>query len=542
MIVIIPPAYVSSRGSYSGTFNQAVINSLQLVLALSAPSATLTSIAEAGAYLYTATAPTTTLVTPTGTLNTTYPLIGWTYTQADGYAQTSYRVTITASGTTYADSGVVTSSANQWRSPTTLAAGTYTANVTTYLTISGQTLASTVATNTFTIPALPPTPTVSSVFNADGSVLVTAVAATNMLSSAQSTFDFGFIDTGWTATNATPTTTTAQAQSGTYSVSLAATSTSMVWTGPLIPVTTDGRAMSASAYTRAAVTSRTPTIALQWIKADGTTIDVTNTGTGVANSTAAWTQITVSATKSANAVYVRPVITFPTTVAAEVQYVDTILLNPGAGTTWTPAGLWSTTVFTIQRSLDAGTTWTSLTDPTQTYSTIPTPVIDGNLTAVYADLGLGSNVAAQYRALVTVVDAYNYNSTSAASTVTSGTTPVLTGWYVRPLSSSLPGTSVNVMNWAPRSLNEQSTTFQIVGGRPYVVTNKGFSNTGQFDLDAYTTTDKNNAVALAALTVPFWLLSPYGWTRLVRSTNVQVQEYGPSGAPRYKYTFQYVEL
>ena len=79
-----PITLTGPRSYYSGVMNQAVINNLQLTLASNATSNGSAGtnidveIVEAGIYLYTASAPVTSAVTPTGTLNTTYPLIGWT--------------------------------------------------------------------------------------------------------------------------------------------------------------------------------------------------------------------------------------------------------------------------------------------------------------------------------------------------------------------------------------------------------------------------------------------------------------------------------
>ena len=97
-----------------------------------------------------------------------------------------------------------------------------------------------------------------------------------------------------------------------------------------IPVTA-GLAYSASAYFRSAVTSRQPTINIQWYDRKGIYLSDSALGTSPATNTSSWTRGSVAnQIAPTNATYARIQIQYPTMVSGEVQYFDALQLEQSA--------------------------------------------------------------------------------------------------------------------------------------------------------------------------------------------------------------------
>ena len=166
----------------------------------------------------------------------------------------------------------------------------------------------------------------------------------NLLTVGQASLENGVLN-GWnTDTNVTVSVTTAQALDGTHSLQMSSNAAGAMKSEPAagtgaIPVTA-GNTYSASAWFRSQVSVRSCQVAILWYNQDGTFNNFV-LGTGVNDSTSAWTQATVaSAVAPAGAYFAIPqAVVNATAAAAEIHYVDEILFNAGANTTWAaPSG------------------------------------------------------------------------------------------------------------------------------------------------------------------------------------------------------------
>lgn len=144
---------------------------------------------------------------------------------------------------------------------------------------------------------------------------------------------------GWAATlNCAVAQSTAQAAEGTHSLALTSTAAGDMAAGTLsgtngVPVTA-GSQYTALASFRSAVSARTCAVIIDWYNSAGTLLS-SSTGTGAADSTSAWTQVSVTANApvGATTAAVRAYVT-ATGGASEVHYVDKASLLAGSSTTW----------------------------------------------------------------------------------------------------------------------------------------------------------------------------------------------------------------
>lgn len=182
------------------------------------------------------------------------------------------------------------------------------------------------------------------------------VLASNFLTGDTSTFE-GSIGTWAANTNCAVSQTTAQAHSGTHSLLLnssAAGSMNAVHTNANMFDTSagvignamkvqPGDTVTCKPWIRAATVARTCQVGAQFYDSSGTFIS-TLLGTGAADSTTAWTQITGTVTAPSGAAYARAIVQVNSTAAANEQhYVDDAWLDRGPvnssddPSTWTRA-------------------------------------------------------------------------------------------------------------------------------------------------------------------------------------------------------------
>jgi hypothetical protein len=150
--------------------------------------------------------------------------------------------------------------------------------------------------------------------------------------------------TGWLGDVNAPTIarSTAQFLDGAASLSVTATAvgpadmtvqTTPVTTAPVVP----GKAYTIKASFRAAAVARTCSTEIRWYQSDGTTAITSVAGTGSADTTSGWTEVTVTAVAPALAAYARVRPRIAAALLNEVHYVDRISLVESAAT-WTVSG------------------------------------------------------------------------------------------------------------------------------------------------------------------------------------------------------------
>jgi hypothetical protein len=161
--------------------------------------------------------------------------------------------------------------------------------------------------------------------------------APNLLTGDASTFESS--TGGWiNSLNGPVAQTTAQAHSGTGSLQTTATAAGTVDVANTSSgtITANGKTTApgdqwyAEAWVRAAATGRSAGIAVQFFNASGVNVG-TYFGTRVADVTTGWTLVTVTVTAPANAAYARLLVEWQSCAAAEVHYVDDVVMRRGFG-------------------------------------------------------------------------------------------------------------------------------------------------------------------------------------------------------------------
>ena len=160
---------------------------------------------------------------------------------------------------------------------------------------------------------------------------------TNRLTANQSGIETS--TTGWVSSTNTPTIarSTAQFRTGAASLSLTATAAGpadmaagTTQNSPSIPVV-QGESFTATAYFRAATTTRNVFVQLDWHSALSGGYITSTVGAVTADTDTGWTLRTVTGTAPAGALYVRVIVKVQNTVAGETHYVDDISLVRGTG-------------------------------------------------------------------------------------------------------------------------------------------------------------------------------------------------------------------
>lgn len=184
---------------------------------------------------------------------------------------------------------------------------------------------------------------------------------------------------GWIASNATLARVTTPTQAGAGALRLTATASADMFAGSLnsvgsmVPVT-PGRTYHVEGYSRAATTTRSTHVQIQWYDAAGVSIS-TSSGTGSTNSNSAWGLREVSAVAPSNAAYLRPrgFVTAP--AAGEQHYWDTFRVNAGsanyAGVADGDTTSWRVRAKTLNGSISAWSDWVEMT-----HEALPSIVMD----------------------------------------------------------------------------------------------------------------------------------------------------------------------
>lgn len=311
-------------------------------------------------------------VTVTGATSTTQPTVSWTYTaNADGDPQKSFRVKVYSAAqygaagfspdtsTPVWDSGVVSGAGTSIQIGQALTNGTtYQAYVEASQDFNGSTWFSAWANSSATAMALV-TPAAPALTVASDSTVpnlrnvLTVVGNLNLLSADDSSLDTT-IGSWVNDVNATVARTTAQAAYGVGALSMTAASaaTMSAHSGQGASGT---RVVAGATYTflasfRAAATPRTVKVGARWYDRSGTVIGTVTYGTGAADTTSGWTEVSYTAAAPTNAVYVSVVVQVTSPANAEVHYVDKIMAGP-SGSAWSPGGLLSVVNTIVERAV-----------------------------------------------------------------------------------------------------------------------------------------------------------------------------------------------
>jgi hypothetical protein len=223
--------------------------------------------------------------------------------------------------------------------------------------------------------------------------LATLVA--NALPSSQG--NAGTFDTdinGWLGANATLARVTTPTQSGAGALRLTASSAADMYgtpsnlTADMVPVV-PGQTVHVEAYSRAATTTRSTRVEIQWYDSGGVSLSV-STGTATANSNAAWGLREMSAEAPANAAYMRPRGYVISPALGEQHYWDSFKVNTGTTDYELTNGsttYWRARVKLLDGGISEWSSWAEITrdnkpsivDDTGTTIYDPSPIFEAHL-------------------------------------------------------------------------------------------------------------------------------------------------------------------
>lgn len=177
--------------------------------------------------------------------------------------------------------------------------------------------------------------------------------------------------------------------------------------------------ITALASFRAAATPRTCQLQVLWYQASGAASGVraSDTSAGTADSTSAWTQVSLTVTAPSDAAFAAVVLLVTGALATgEEHFVDAIDYGPGSSTVWTRGGLSGLTTALVQFS-DDGVTWTTMRTSGSTFP-FPTQAL------TFLDYEAPPGAVRSYRAQVQAsVGGGATILSNFASTTATGTTP-----------------------------------------------------------------------------------------------------------------------
>lgn len=309
----------------------------------------------------------------TGATSTTFPSVSWVYgANADGDPQTAYRVKIFTSAQYGAagfdpavsspvyDSGELAGAADSWTTPLGLLNGTtYKMYIAVAQDFNGAKWYSAwTASSSFTI-ALTPPPAPTLTVTQDNTVPnlrnnLTVAANANLLTADDASADATL--GGWV--NDTNTTLALSATQVNYGANaLRMTAASAATMSIKTATGTGGYPVKAGVtYTflasfRSAVTARTVKVGAAFYNRSGTIIGAVAYGTGAADTTSGWTQVSYQVAAPVGAVYATVFLQVTSPANAEIHYADTISMVTGASAAaWSPGGLVGSMSTVVERS------------------------------------------------------------------------------------------------------------------------------------------------------------------------------------------------
>jgi hypothetical protein len=532
-------------------WDQARLNDLVVkVTDYSPTSAGRTTVYEVKAEVIVNVQPTITVDAPTSTItDTSRPAVSWTYSDADGDAQTAYEVRVFtatqygAAGFDPATSGAVWESGTVTSSDPGTTPGADLENTITHRAyaraghaLSGSTFFSAWGYSQFTMGYdSPPAPDLSAAYQSlTNRVNVTAVGHTNVLSVEDATL--ATTAGTWAAiSGCSVARTTAYGLSGSSSLAITNTSagTMSARTG-LYAIPTDGQQVAARCDIRPDGSARTVRMLLRWHDAANTLLSTT-TGSNVTETGAAWTSVSVVGAPPANATQVQVGVEIVSAASGEIHYVDKIALHNGTTAYWSPGGLYADQVILVERSLDGGDTW---------------DVIDtadaGNpeQTAYVTDYAPERDATNQYRARV-----IGYSGESAvASPYTTGAAAYVPNdgkWWIKADGDDALAIGGAMVLGPVKFDREQNIgVFRPLGrSTPVVVVGEQYGLDGEYEV----VVAGDTAWATAEPLLMSWtgdvvVQDPFGTTKRIRIVSRAFTLEGAAGAPRRRVSIGYVEV
>jgi hypothetical protein len=533
-------------------WDQARLNNLVVkVTDYATASAARTTLYKVQATAVINTRPSASVTAPTASVSdSSRPAVAWTYTDANGDAQSVYEVRVfdsaqygaadfdpATSAATW-ESGLVTSADSGVTVPVDLDTGTaYRAYVRVGHALGPTNLLSDWAFNAFTMSyAAQPAPALDVSYSPTQNVVyITATGRTNYLSDNDSVFTASV--GSWVAGEACNLTrNTMVYEVGVASLMLESTSgaTMKARTG-LYPVATDGQAVSGMADFRADAVGRSSRVALYWYNASASLISVTN-GSLITSTFTGWTAASVSAVPPAGTASVALGVEVQSPASGEDHYVDKAAIHPGSTPTWGPGGLYANQSIIVERSTDNGETWESVSEQD---ANTPNQVAQSD---DYTALRDQTNV---YRARATSVTTDQEVLSSAWSGDAAAFVTNDGQWWIKALGQ--PEFNIGRVNVRGPV---QDNTVQSVGvfrplGRstPVVVAGEIYGSDG--DYAVLLVGDDEWAAAQGVLfgfAGDICIQSPFGRQKIVRIISRSVQEEGTATRPRRTVSIGYVEV
>lgn len=455
-----------------------------------------------GVKFKTVSKPTVTVTTPTegGNINTTQPLIAWSYSDADGKAPSGSEVRVykqPGGGWTGFDpntttevpvytylSNVFTGSNNQMAGVQLENSSTYRAYVRVTSSPTPVAVQSDWDSNTFTVVIVPPaTPALTASLQiAFAGEALALVGHVNELSENASSIETSAA--GWAVdSNVTLARVTTQFSNGIASLQMTrggSAAAMLAKTATPNAVAVPGQQYTARAKFKSAVTARSCRVNIRWKDLANATIS-TVAGTLVADSTGAWTEVTATGTAPALTVGVElSVEVTGALAAAEVHFVDDVFFGPGsAGNTSFSLGgrAGASLKYYIERSDDNGVTWVPVRGafgvafPQETQSILT------------FDLEAPLNETLDYRAYLVTTEPSVSVSTPYA-TVSDEMIPYERTWLKDPVDPTNNGHYRVQEKWLSRSKDRQRAFFKPLG-RTKPIAFRGLADGEQFSVSFY---------------------------------------------------------
>lgn len=426
-------------------------------------------------------APTVSVLTPSGTVTTADPVVGWTVSTPAGAQQTSYRVVIynssqysaagftPGSGPSVYDSGqqgsAFTRQLELSQVPLYLDDGVQFRAYVQVTETGGE--ASSWSYSAFTTNfAQPKTPSITVAATTDGVtgcplVEVSVQAADNLFSSADAISATGSGTGTWVAGTGT-TLGSGTAPGNTFGISLTAATAGNLTASTATAVAgyaiTEGVEYTGLVSLRAATTGRSVYAALEWYDASGTLLS-TSTGTVTTDVTTAWEQISVTATAPSNAAYVTLLVTVEAAALNEVHWLQTAGLFLGNDTTWGPGGFVGLQELIILRSDGLYFRGASIANPASISSTTQQLVFGD--TSPYGDYEAVPTLVYTYTAQLLVNYGNNQSVVSELGTSNDVTIDSTNWWTLNPVT---PESAINAqfIKFAP--VQTEQSTAQVATG------------------------------------------------------------------------------
>lgn len=411
-------------------------------------------------------APLVSVTSPTGVVTTTDPAVVWSATFPSGAGQTSYQVrTFTAaqymaagfnpmSSPATDDSGVTVGAAVSYQVGATLVPGTSYRSYANIIETGGESNGFNAYTAYTVTLDLPPLPTLTAIATTDPTtgapmIQLQVQCALNLLSSVDGSFETG-VGT-WVGTNCALAQSSAQSLDGSFSLRLTASSAATMSAATAAYAVQPSTAYTAVASVIAGSAARTCTVTINWYNASSALIS-SSVGTGVADNTSTWTEVSAGATSPANAAFATVQVTVTSPANGEVHYVDEAGLWLGGSPVWSAGGFMATAAVLLLRSDGLYVRGASPAHP----AAVPA----GSQLVVVNDYEVTPLQPYTYAALLQATGAQGFVQTPYTSAV--GASVSTTLWWELDPTNPASAVAAQPTVWNPQ-ITEQSTAHLVMG-------------------------------------------------------------------------------